>query len=137
MRTYATESDVEQWLEKPPTNTKALLQHASLMVEQATRLDVYGVDADGYPINSDIKDAFRDAVCAQITMWHTTGLDPFKGHTGQQAQIASQSVPGGSVSYAGALTVEQLGLAANTLCETAFMRLRQVGLCRQAVKYLG
>ncbi|CAB1035808.1 hypothetical protein AY551_01335 [Corynebacterium diphtheriae bv. gravis] len=137
MRIYATETNIKQWIEEPPKNIRALLRHASLMVEQATRLDVYTVDEDGYPTDTDIEDAFRDAVCSQIAMWTTSGLDPTKGYTGQKAQIASQSVPGGSVSYAGALTVEQLGVAANTLCDAAIMRLKQVGLCRQAVKYLG
>lgn len=138
MRTYATPADIAEWigLETPPDNAPQLIRHASSLVEAATRLDRYNTDADGKPTQYEIAQAFRDAVCQQVEVWHANGIDPAKGAAGQIGQIQSQSVPGGSVTYAGALTAAEIGAAATSLSEAAAHTLRNAGLGRGQVVYL-
>ena len=62
--------------------------------------------------------------------------DPNKGAFGQDLQIGSQSVPGGSVTYAGQATVEQRATAATQLSELAFDVLTNAGLGTRAPRYL-
>lgn len=134
MRIYAEPDDlVPDWVSTPPANAKALIRAASIMVERATRLDRYDVDKDGYPTEPAVKAAFRDACLSQVALWHTAGLNPAGGVVGQAPQITSQSVPGGSVSYAQPLGAEQLGQAATTLSAEALNILRSAGLGRTEV----
>lgn len=138
MRLYATPGDVAEWLslETPPDNALSLIRHASSLVEAATRLDRYNVDVDGKPTEMRVAEAFRDAVCQQVEMWHRNSMEPGAGFAGQTGQIQSQSVPGGSVSYAGALTAAEMGAAATSLSDAAIQTLRNAGLGRGQVIYL-
>ena len=134
MRIYATREQVaEQWGIEPEKVNPMFLTIASLMVERFTRLDRYDVDADGYPTEPDVKETFQLAVGAQVAFWVEAGLNPVAGASGQTPQITSQSVPGGSVSYASPMTAEQRGQAATTLCETACQLLQAIGLGRTEV----
>lgn len=136
MRVYATVEELETFAGSAPDNAVALIREASLLVEEATMLDVYATDADGYPTDQRVKQAFMEATCAQATLWSSAGLDPTKGATGQTPAITSQSVPGGSVSYQQPATMAELGSAATTLCDSAYLILRQAGLCRRNVGFL-
>lgn len=138
MRLYATPGDVAEWLgqETPPDNAVSLIRHASTLVEAATRLDRYSVDVDGKPTKMEIAEAFREAVCQQVEMWHLNEMNPASGFAGQRGQIQSQSVPGGSVSYAGALGAAEMGAAATALSDAAIQTLRNAGLGKGQVIYL-
>lgn len=138
MRTYATPGDVAEWigLETPPDNAESLIRHASLLVEAATRLDRYATDVEGKPTAFDVAQAFRDATCAQVELWHTNGMNPSKGFAGQSGQIQSQSVPGGSVSYSGALSAAEMGAAVTSLSDNAIHILKNAGLGKGQVIYL-
>ena len=138
MRLYATPGDVADWLglETPPDNAQSLIRDASLLVEAATRLDRYQVDVDGKPAEYRVAQAFRDATCAQVALWHANGMEPAKGFAGQTGQIQSQSVPGGSVSYAGALTAAEMGAAVTSLGDSAVHILKNAGLGKGRVIYL-
>lgn len=134
MRIYAEATDVaESWGIDPEKVTSQALVIASVMVEQFTRLDRYEVDSEGYPTEPEVRDAFRQATACQVAFWVDAGLNPVAGAAGQTPQITSQSVPGGSVSYASPLTAEQRGQAVATLCETATLLLRGAGLGRTEV----
>lgn len=138
MRLYATPGDVADWIgeETPPENADSLIRNASLLVEAATRLDRYSVDLDGKPTDYRIAEAFRDATCAQAALWHANDMNPAKGFAGQTGQIQSQSVPGGSVSYSGALSAAEMGAAVTGLCDSAINILRNAGLGKGQVIYL-
>lgn len=134
MRIYATREQVSnQWGIDPEKVNPTYLTIASLMVERFTRLDRYDVDAEGYPTEPEVRETFALATGAQVAYWIDAGLNPIAGAAGQAAQITSQSVPGGSVSYASPMTAEQRGQAATTLCETACQLLQAIGLGRTEV----
>lgn len=60
-----------EYLSKIPAEPEALrlLTAASKEVILATRTAVYQVDGSGYPSNTAIRAAFRDATCAQALWW--------------------------------------------------------------------
>lgn len=77
-----------------PTTDKdlnALLRRASGVIDGLTRSSRFDVDEDGYPSDTEVADAFRDATCAQVAYWHETE-DP----TGAVSQEGTFSI--GSVS---------------------------------------
>lgn len=138
MRIYATAEDLtDEWLGDTPTprNLPGLLRNASILVEQATRLSRYKVDEQGYPTEPQVKEAFKNAVLNQIVVWAAAGIDPTKGMAGQKAQVSSQSVPGGSVSYAGVFSAQELGNIGQTLDPISLNILAQAGLNRTEVRY--
>lgn len=137
MRLYATPDDlVPDWMATVPDRAPALIRAASGLVEDATLLARYAVDADGYPTNPRIAAAFRNAVCQQVTIWVAAGLDPDKGLTGQDPHLTGESAGSGSVNYSGAQTTQELGQAATTLADAAFNILRREGLMTPQVVYL-
>lgn len=123
------------WMEEVPDNAQRLIRSASLMVESATRMDYYNVDDEGKPTDMRIIEAFKYATLAQVSFWDAAKLDPAKGATGQTPHITSQSVPGGSVSYGGTQSTQELGRAATSLCSEAVEYLRTAGLLRGHVRY--
>lgn len=129
MRTYATPDDLgNDWLDDVPGNAERLIRAASVMVEYATRMANYSVDDDGYPTASNIQNAFRDAVCQQVSAWHHANIDPSAGAAGQALYIENQTVDGGSVTYGGRVSVEERSKAITELDKTALMILRNAGL---------
>jgi hypothetical protein len=76
-RTYATTADLAAWLDAaPPAGSARLLRRASAVVDDWTRAAVYDVDTDQLPTVATIRDAFRDAVCAQVESWQASGAGP-------------------------------------------------------------
>lgn len=117
MRIYAQPEDLttDGWVENIPDKAPAYLRDASQLVERYTAFHWYDVDDQGYPTQPHVKEAFKNAVCKQVTLWFNAGLDPTKGESGQTPQISNQSVPGGSVTYTGTKTIKELGEAITTL----------------------
>jgi hypothetical protein len=67
---YATTQEYEAFTGQPaPSNITRLLARASRLVSAATRAALYDVDASGYPSDTDIRAAFRDATSAQAAEW--------------------------------------------------------------------
>ncbi len=135
---HATPDDLVDgdWFESVPVGAASLLRSASILVSKATRHDRYDTTPAGAPSDPTIAEAFRDATCQQVTEWIAAKVDPNKGAFGQDLQIGSQSVPGGSVTYAGQATVEQRAKAATQLSELAFDVLTNAGLGTRAPRYL-
>lgn len=129
MRPYATPEDLApEWFDTPPEDAARFIRNAILYVNDATRLSHYPVDADGNPTDAKHIKAFRDAVCQQVVVWKGAGVDPDKGVGGQTPAISSQSAGGGSVSYTGTQSTQELGKIATTLCEQSRLILRDAGL---------
>lgn len=124
-----------EWMDTDPHRATGMIQHASLMVEHATILARYDVDDEGYPTDQEVIDAFKNATCFQVAAWAAAGLDPRKGIHGQPLRITSQSAGGGSVSYEGVATNEDIDKLLTTLCAPAMMVLRQAGLLGREVVY--
>lgn len=100
-RVYATTADLANYLEAvPPANARKLLRQASVDVEQATKCAIYDVDTNGFPTDTAVRAAMRDAVCAQVEWWNETGDS--LGVTGQWGDVKIGSVSlGGRAGSAG------------------------------------
>lgn len=69
-RVYATAGEYEAFTGQPaPSNITRLLARASRLVSRDTKAAIYDVDASGYPSDTDIRAAFRDATSAQVAEW--------------------------------------------------------------------
>lgn len=96
-RIYATQADYETWVGADesgstvtiPTDIDRQLARASLDVEQAVITAIYAVDTDGYPTATDVEEALRDAVCAQVEWWQSTGDELGTGGGYDDIQIGS------------------------------------------------
>lgn len=76
-RVYATTADLANYLEAaPPAGARRLLRRASRRVDQALLTALYDTDDDGLPTDVKITTALRDATCAQVEYWATSGTDP-------------------------------------------------------------
>ncbi|MFI6168839.1 hypothetical protein ACIBCN_18810 [Nocardia sp. NPDC051052] len=129
MLIYATAADLApEWLATAPANAAMLIRYASIRIGYATRFARYDADDTGLPTAPAVRAAMRDAVCAQVAEWSTAKIDPAAGTAGQAPVIASQSVPGGSVTYATGLTQQQQADAVTELCDTAREILSTAGL---------
>ncbi|MBF6332380.1 hypothetical protein [Nocardia transvalensis] len=137
MLIYAAPGDlVPDWLATVPDDVAVLIRYASIRVTTATRLAVYGTDSTGKPTDPDVRTAMRDAVCAQVAEWVTAHINPVAGPAGQPPVISSQSVPGGSVTYATGSTQQQITTAVTGLCDTAYRILLTAGLITTAPRML-
>lgn len=94
-RTYATAADYARIAEDDWAGEEAALlkrlRSASIEVEKITRLSRYDVDADGYPEDADVSEAFTEATVAVAEYW-TFSDDP----TGAEANAGAVKI--GSVS---------------------------------------
>lgn len=137
MRIYATPSDLmPDWLDEIPANATRLIRAASVMVEDTTRLALYATDTQGLPTEPEVIEAFRDAVCNQVAIWHAGELDPNAGAAGQALYVKSQTVDGGSVTLEGHVSVEERTKAATGLDNSTLMILRNAGLLTPSVESL-
>jgi hypothetical protein len=69
-RVYATTAEYEAFTgDLAPDNAARLLARASRLVDRQMIAALYDVDASGYPSDSDVRAAFRDATCAQVEAW--------------------------------------------------------------------
>ena len=131
MKLYATEADLSAWMAPAPApeNAAALLRSASGLVRSSTKMATYGTDADGYPTNTALRTAFRDATTAQAKYWADLGIDPSKGAAGVAPLAASKSIGGASINYSVyATTAEARAGAAGVLGPDAFYILEEAGL---------
>ncbi|PSK95774.1 hypothetical protein CLV30_12826 [Haloactinopolyspora alba] len=133
MLTYATETDLtaSPWgIDPVPANVAALLRSASLLVRRKTRTAVYATDADGYPSDTGLRQAFTDATCAQAASWAAAGIDPTGGTAGaKQTAVTSKGIGSASLSYAGgAAAADARARALDTLCPDAATVLVTAGV---------
>lgn len=54
-----------------------LAVYASHLVYEATKTSVYPVDGNGMPVETKTREAFKQAVLAQLDAWETNSIDPF------------------------------------------------------------
>lgn len=101
---YATNADLaaSPWLlTSPPANVTRLIAKASQMVRVATKTALYDVDATGKPSDAEVLAGFRDAVCAQVSTWAASGIDPTTAAS-STGVVSTKALGPRSVSYAGA-----------------------------------
>lgn len=76
-RQYATAAEftASEWAttEPPAGELDSYLMRATRAVERMTVTAVYNTDTAGMPTDTAIREAFRDATCAQVAYWANTG----------------------------------------------------------------
>ncbi|MET9510760.1 hypothetical protein ABZX62_20260 [Streptomyces flavidovirens] len=98
-RVFATVAELETYTgTTAPANAARLLARASRLVSAATKAALYDVDASGYPSDTDVRDAFRDATCAQVDVW--AGRDAVADGTGDDPAAGPwTSIKAGDLSF--------------------------------------
>jgi hypothetical protein len=72
---HATAQDLAGWLDgETPPEAARLLARASRLVDRHVYAG-YRVDDDGLPVDEHVRDALRDATCAQVEQWLAVGED--------------------------------------------------------------
>lgn len=131
---YATTADLADWSSLPsPVNATQLLRSASILVRNGTMTARYATDEDGLPTDPKVVAAFREATCAQATLWQATGIDPATGAMITTNPVASKGIGTARISYdtSAAASVAALSIrrdAATSLCTDAWLILQQAGL---------
>jgi hypothetical protein len=127
---YATLADMAGYAPagtKLPDATEAVrvLTSASKFIRRATKTAIYATDVDGYPTDVKIRQAFRDATCAQALWWKANPGE----ETGQAGQYANVSI--GSLSLSRGSSSG--GSSAPKLASQAETELRDAGVLAGAI----
>lgn len=130
---YATPEDLQEWVTPVPANAAALLRSASLMVRTETMTALYAANSEGFPTDTKLLEAFRDATCAQVRAWHGMGVDPSTAGVPSAAPVRSKKLGSGSFEYDTSVNSSVTAFqakreAANQLCAESWMILQQAGL---------
>lgn len=72
-----------------------VLTAASKAIRRATKSAVYDTDTNGYPSDAAVRQAFRDATCAQVVWWKETGDELGTGGAYDSVSIGSVSLSRG------------------------------------------
>lgn len=99
-----------------------LLTSASKAIRRATKTAIYSVDVDGYPTDTKIREAFRDATCAQALWWNGNPGEE-DGSAGQYANVSI-----GSLSLSRGAGGSSSGGGAGRLASQAETELRDAGV---------
>ncbi len=124
-RTYATSADYQTYTgQTPPTDIAARLARASrFLSSEVFRICGYEVDEDGYPSNAIVKQAFADAVCAQVQWWEETGDE--LGVAGRYGSVKLGSL---SLSGPGSSSGSGTAVSGREVAEAALEALRSEDL---------
>lgn len=131
---YATANDYATWTGgAAPANITALLRSASLLIAEETISAYYDVDTNGAPTNSVAIAAFRDATCAQASVWAGLGVNPTLGGLDATAPKRSKGIGTARIDYDTSATGSAAAFAARQaattgLCVEAARILQQAGL---------
>ncbi|MEV0445855.1 hypothetical protein AB0I84_12870 [Streptomyces spectabilis] len=102
-RVYATQAQYETYTGQPaPADIAARLSRASRFLEsEVFRLCWYDADSEGYPTHVRVREAFADAVCAQVQWWAETGDELGTAGQWQSVKIGSVALSGPGSSGSG------------------------------------
>jgi len=125
---YADVAELTEWIGSPaPSNARALLRAASLLVRDATSAALYEVNTAGLPSDADTLAAFSDATCAHAEALDSAGVDP--AAAGADSAIVGSSIGSASVSYTFADKARDArARLAIELCPMSLRILRDAGL---------
>lgn len=118
MPVYAEPSDLPDEVD----DAEDVLLLASAVVTEATITGRYEIDADGLPVDDELRGLFKAATVAQANYWRRLRIDPTQGAAGVTAErlASSKSIGSASVSYeSGESTVQTRLDALSTLAPAA------------------
>lgn len=129
MLIYATENELAVWLtpDPVPANAAGLLRSASGLIRSETKRARYDTDTDGYPRDTRVREAFREATMAQAKFWADHKIDPSLGAAGVKPVAVSKSIGGASVQYEPGATAAKASAVAG-LAPDAYYILDDAGL---------
>ncbi|MEV2249403.1 hypothetical protein AB0I94_02400 [Streptomyces sp. NPDC050147] len=128
-RVFATAAEYEAYTGQPaPAGADRLLARASRLVSAATKAALYDTDTTGYPSDTDVRAAFRDATSAQVAEWAKRDAAA-AGESDDPAASPWTSISAGGLSFsrqsAPTATAEDTELTAE-----AAEILAELGLCQ-------
>lgn len=127
-RVYATAADYTTFTGDPaPEGIESLLYRASRLVESLTITARYTVDADHLPTDALVREAFKDATCAQAAWFDETG-----DTSGASARYNSMSLGNLSLSGGGTGSATNTSASDSRYAPEAVSILRTAGLLNQA-----
>jgi hypothetical protein len=129
-RVFATVEQYEAYTgASAPANAERLLARASRLVSAATKTALYDTDPAGYPSDTDVREAFRDATCAQVEVWAKRDAAA-SGDASDPAASPWTSISAGGLSFsrqsAPVSTVDDTELTAEAAEILAELGLEQV-----------
>jgi hypothetical protein len=91
MRVYATPADLTNYAgpNVVDDDSPRLLARASELVDSQLLAAVYDTNADGYPLDEQVRAALRDATCAVVEWWADTGDATGAGAQFTESQIGT------------------------------------------------
>jgi hypothetical protein len=91
-RTYATLGEFAEWTGEGAAEAEVvpMLRRASALVDNLIMTARYPVDSAGMPTEERVREALRDAVCAQVAWWAETG--DASGASGQYTAVSLGSL---------------------------------------------
>jgi hypothetical protein len=128
-RVYATLADLTAYVPAGtapmPTEPEAtrVLTSASKVIDRAAMCGIYQTDTTGYPTDTAVRQAFRDATCAQVEWWIATGDEI--GMSGQYQHVSIGSV---SLQRGGGRMGGSAGTPGQELAPKAETELRDGGV---------
>ena len=67
---YATVQEYAVYAESDDERiTARIMTRASELIDDYTRTAIYDTDDDGFPTDTDVETAFKEATCAQVEFW--------------------------------------------------------------------
>lgn len=148
MRIYATAAEAEAGLLgicasdiDLPRHLTPWLRLASGLVDRATFTAHYATDAEGYPTDLAIREAFRDAVVAHVSYWLREGIDPSRGPSGiaGTGEVTETKLGSGSVKLDsnGARRTDARVTSLRHLTDEALLYLHAAGVLRGQPSAIG
>lgn len=129
-RVYATLADLTGYTPSAYAGTlpvepeaSRVLTSASKVIDRACLAAVYQTDTLGYPTDTAVRQAFRDATCAQVLWWGVT-LDEL-GWSGMYQTVSIGSV---ALGRGGGKSGGSGGVAGQELAPMADTELRDAGV---------
>jgi hypothetical protein len=91
MRVYATPADLTEYAgpNVVDDDSPRLLARASQLVDSQLLAAVYETDANGLPLDPQVRVALRDATCAVVEWWQDTGDTTGAGAQFTESQIGT------------------------------------------------
>lgn len=122
-RTYATSDEYATWLgtDTAPEGAARLLRDASLEVDEMLLTAIYNVDHDDMPTDPKVRDALRDATCAQAEYVAEYGDELERLNEGESIKL-------GPISFGGAFSSGPNPQALPRYAPKAIRYLRLAGL---------
>lgn len=139
---YAELADLEPFLTADEfsaltaDSVKPGIVHASYLVREVTKNDVYSTDEFGYAVNERKREGFRLATAQQVAFWVKVGVDLATvalGDTTATPSVASTSINGATVQVDSSASDAAISWCKTNLIPASMYYLKNAGLASRVV----